>query len=71
MPEPDTTCECDECKSGVHKHMDNMNQSYYKDAPRHQKLDAIDCKNRTAFGQCVCHKWREEYHRMMCEGNTI
>ena len=51
--------ECEECRRGTHKHMDAMKEPWFKDSPRHQRIDAIDCKNPVGEGQCICHLYRK------------
>lgn len=66
MTDPDTSRECDDCKAGVHVHLGGMYQPWYDGLKtRAEKVDAIDCKNRTKDGQCICHLWLEEKKKIM------
>ena len=57
--------ECEDCKNGIHKHMDAMKEPWYNGLERHRQLDAIDCKNDCDDGQCICHLWKIEYHKQI------
>jgi len=49
---------CEDCRNGIHKHLDVMRESMWSEAPLHQKLDAIDCKNNiNRNSQCVCPEY--------------
>ena len=50
--------ECEECRRGIHRHMGAMKEPWFNASPRHQRIDAIDCKNPVGEGQCICHLYR-------------
>jgi len=58
--------ECDECKRGVHRHMDALKEPGIAECRNSAEwADAIDCKNLVGDGQCVCREWvkvRKDYN---------
>jgi hypothetical protein len=56
-PYPKPEQICDECRAGVHKHLEPLSFPSFKTFTRHQQVDAIDCKNPSPDGQCICPEY--------------
>lgn len=60
---------CEECQRGIHKHLDSMKEKWFPEAPMHEKLDAIDCKNIIDDdNQCCCPETSYFHKRIVNEG---
>jgi len=54
---------CNECKNGIHKHMELPKGINRETLSRSEYLGAIDCKNIVDDNnnQCICPLWKKEY----------
>lgn len=48
---------CPDCLKGVHKHLEARDQPWFKGLKDHEKIDALDCKNPSKDGQCICPEY--------------
>jgi len=63
---------CEACRSGIHEHLDAMNQPWYGALDTAGKIDAIDCKTVDASGQhqCCCPEFFKQANQILEKSGT-
>lgn len=60
--------ECEECKKGVHRHLDGIDFRDWDTMPFYEQMELMDCKvvfydsDGNSTGQCMCHLRTEKYN---------